>query len=693
MQISRRFRAFIVAAALAFASGTAHSQLGAQSTPAPPAQPASSASGLQLDAMDKSVDACTDFYKFACGNWMANNPVPADRSSWGRFDELQERNNETLKKILESAAAGTDAGAKKIGDYYASCMDESAINSKGAAPLDPLLKKIAALTSPTALAPLVAELHTIGINPFFGFGTEADFKDASVEMAIADQGGMGLPDRDYYFRDDAKSVELRKQYVEHVGKMAGLLGDTPERAAALGQGLGQAEAVMKIETALAKAALDVVSRRDPNKIYHKLSVAELQALTPQFQWQQYFSGIGSPPIYALNVTEPDFFKALGQTIASTPIDELKAYLRWHVAHASAAILSAPFVNENFRFYGTLLTGAKELRPRWKRCVQYTDDDLGEALGQAFVKEAFGPQAKADTLKMVHELEAALEKDIHGLAWMTETTKKEALTKLKAISDKIGYPEQWRDYSALTITRGDALGNSQRSNAFEFRRNLAKIGKPVDKTEWEMTPPTVNAYYNPLENNINFPAGILQPPFYSAKADAAVNFGGAGAVIGHELTHGFDDQGRQFDARGNLKDWWTPADAKAFEDRAQCFVDYYSSLTAVDDVKLNGKLTLGENAADNGGLRISLMAYLARTSAAPAATIDGFTPEQRVFLGWGQVWCENTRPERARMLAQTNPHSPGRERVNGVVANMPEFQKAFSCKAGAPMVRQTQCRVW
>jgi len=673
----------VVALTLTFAFGTAHSQVGAQSPPAQPAPATPSASGLQLDAMDKSVDACTDFYKFACGNWMAKNPVPADRSSWGRFDELQERNNETLKKILESAAAGTDAGAKKIGDYYASCMDESAINTKGAAPLDPLLKKIAALTSPTALAPLVAELHTIGINPFFSFGTEADFKDASVEMAIADQGGMGLPDRDYYFRDDAKSVELRKQYVEHVGKMAGLLGDAP----------GQAEAVMKVETALAKAALDVVSRRDPNKIYHKLSVAELQALTPQFQWQQYFSGIGSPPIYALNVTEPDFFKALGQTIASTPIDELKAYLRWHVAHASAAILSAPFVNENFRFYGTQLTGAKELRPRWKRCVQYTDDDLGEALGQAFVKEAFGPQAKADTLKMVHELEAALEKDINSLAWMTETTKKEALTKLHAISEKIGYPEQWRDYSALTITRGDALGNSQRSNAFEFRRSLAKIGKPVDKTEWEMTPPTVNAYYNPLENNINFPAGILQPPFYSAKADAAVNFGGAGAVIGHELTHGFDDQGRQFDARGNLKDWWTAADAKAFEDRAQCFVDYYSSLTAVDDVKLNGKLTLGENAADNGGLRISLMAYLARTSAAPAATIDGFTPEQRVFLGWGQVWCENTRPELARMLAQTNPHSPGRERVNGVVANMPEFQKAFSCKAGAPMVRQTQCRVW
>ena len=649
--------------------------------------PKASVSGLQLDAMDSTADACTDFYQYACGAWMAKNPVPADRSSWGRFDELQEHNNEALRKILDAAAAGHDPAAKKIGDYYASCMDETAIDKKAAAPLDPLLKRIAALTSVNGLPPLVAELHTIGVKPFFSFGAEADFKDASVEMAIADQGGLGLPDRDYYFRDDAKSVELRKQYIEHIGKMAALLGEKPDEAAPA------AEQAMKIETALAKAALDAVSRRDPNKIYHKLTVAELQALTPQFQWQQYFTGIGAPPVYALNVTEPEFFKALGQTLASASIDEIKSYLRWHVAHSSAPVLATPFVAENFRFYGTLLTGAKELRPRWKRCVQYTDGDLGEALGQAFVKEAFGPQAKADTLKMVHELEAALETDIHGLAWMTETTKKEALVKLHAITEKIGYPERWRDYSALTIVRGDAMGNSQRSNAFEFHRQLTKIGKPVDKTEWEMTPPTVNAYYNPLENNINFPAGILQPPFYSASADSAVNFGGSGAVIGHELTHGFDDQGRQFDARGNLKDWWTPADAKAFDDRARCFVDQYASLTAVDDVKLNGKLTLGENVADNGGLRVSLMAYLARIVVEPAKPMDGFTPEQRLFLGWGQVWCDNMRPELARMLAQTNPHSPGRERVNGVVSNMPEFQKAFSCKAGAPMVRQTPCRVW
>jgi len=682
-----------VALPLAAILTIAHTRIRAQQ-PSPPARPAnpappapSSSSGLQLDALDKTADACTDFYQFACGGWIAKNPVPSDRASWGRFEELQERNNETLHRILETAAAGRDPESKKIGDYYASCMDETAIDARGAAPLDPLLKKIAAVTSVADLAPLVAELHTVGVNVFFQFGSQADFKDASMEMAIADQGGLGLPDRDYYFKDDAKSADLRTQYLDHLARMSALLGAADNQAKA------SAQQIMNIETALAKNALDAVSRRDPNKVYHKMSNAELQALTPQFPWNRYFTGIGSPPVYALNVAEPDFIKGFGQLLATTPLDQLKAYLRWQVAHASAAVLAKPFVDENFRFFGTALTGAKELRPRWKRCVQYTDSDLGEALGQAFVKEAFGPQAKADTLKMVHELESALENDINGLAWMTPATKKEALVKLHAIADKIGYPDRWRDYSALSIVRGDALGNSQRSNAFEFHRQMAKIGKPVDKTLWLMTPPTVNAYYNPLENNINFPAGILQPPFYSAKADAAINFGGSGAVIGHELTHGFDDQGRQFDARGNLKDWWTPADAKSFEDRAQCLVDEYSGFTAIDDVKLNGKLTLGENTADNGGLRIALMAYLARTANQPPQTLDGFTPEQRVFLGWGQVWCENVRPERARMLAQINPHSPGHDRVNGVVSNTPEFQKDLACKADAPMVRKSQCRVW
>jgi putative endopeptidase len=692
-----RRRLFSAAVFVAFPLATiltvSQTRLTAQQPASPPASPASAAvpapssSGLQLDAMDKTADACTDFYQFACGGWIAKNPVPADRAGFGRFDELRERNDDTLHRILEAAASGRDPESKKIGDYYASCLDEPAIDAKGAAPLDPLLRKIAALSTVADLAPLVAELHTIGVNVFFQFGSQADFKDASVEMAIADQGGLGLPDRDYYFKDDPKSVELRAKYLEHIGRMSALLGAGSDQAG------GAARQAMAIETALAKGALDAVSRRDPNKVYHKMSNAELQALTPQFIWSRYYTGIGSPPVYALNVAEPDFLKAFGQIVAATPLDAIKAYLRWQLVNASAPVLAKAFVDENFRFFGTALTGATELRPRWKRCVQYTDSDLGEALGQAFIKEAFGPQAKADTLKMVHELEAALQTDIESVAWMTPATKKEALIKLHAVADKIGYPDHWRDYGALNVVRGDALGNSQRANAFEFHRQMSKIGKPVNKEEWAMTPPTVNAYYNPLENNINFPAGILQPPFYSARADAAVNFGGSGAVIGHELTHGFDDQGRQFDSRGNLKDWWTPADAKSFEDRAQCIVDEYAGFTAIDDVKLNGKLTLGENTADNGGLRIALMAYLTRTAGQPAAVLDGFTPEQRVFMGWGQVWCENVRPERARMLAQINPHSPGHDRVNGVVSNMPEFQKAFACKADAPMVRKNQCRVW
>src|SRR5262245_28735907 len=669
-------------AAFTFVALPLAAALGRAQTPAP------SQSGLQLEAMDRTADPCVDFYQFACGTWVANNPIPADRSTWGRFDELQEHNNETLHTILENAAAGGDARQKKIGDYYASCMDEVAINRKGTTPLEPLAKKIDAVASAADLPPLVAELHTIGVNVFFSFGSIADFKDASVEMAIADQGGLGLPDRDYYQRSDPKSVEIRKEYLAHIERIAKLVGASAERAAA------NADTVMTFETALAKNALDNVSRRDPNKIYHRMTPAELQALTPNFQWSRYFTALGAPPIYALNVTEPDFFKNLGQLLGSTPLNDIKHYLRWHVLHASAPVLPTAFVEENFRFYGATLTGAKELRPRWKRCVQYTDADLGEELGQAFVKEAFGPQAKADMLKMVHDVEAALEKDIHELSWMTETTKKEALVKLKAVAEKIGYPDHWRDYSALNVVRGDALGNSQRANTFEFKRQLNKIGKPVDKSEWEMTPPTVNAYYQPLQNNINFPAGILQPPFYSAKADKAVNYGGAGAVIGHELTHGFDDQGRQFDARGNLKDWWSAADGKAFVERAQCFDDQYAKYTAVDEVQLNGKLTLGENTADNGGLRLALMAYLASAAAEGGGkTLDGFTPEQRVFLGWGQVWCESRRPEALRMMAQTNPHSPGGYRVNGVVSNMPEFQKAFSCKTEPPMVRQNGCRVW
>jgi len=658
---------------------------------------ASSASGLELSAINRSVDPCTDFYQFACGAWTANNPIPADRSRWGRFDELQERNNDILHRVLDQAALGHDPETKKIGDFYASCMDEAAIDKKGAAPLEADFKRIAALGSIADLPGLVAALHAEGVGAFFEFGAEPDFKNAKMQIATLDQGGLGLPDRDYYFRDDPKSVELRQQYVDHVAKMSALAMEVrslveKNRFDAAAEA-ADATAVMQVETALAKGSLDAVSRRDPVRVYHKMTTAELQKLTPHFNWARYFKAAGAPAFDTVNVAEPDFMTTFDQLLGATSLNDVRAYLRWHLVHASAPVLSSAFVNENFRFYNATLQGTKELRARWRRCVQYTDGDLGEALGKAFVKEAFGTEAKADTLKMVKEIEAALEQDINSLSWMTDATKKQALVKLHAVENKIGYPDRWRDYSALKVVRGDALGNSQRANAFEFRRQMGKIGNPLDKSEWDMTPPTVNAYYEPLQNNINFPAGILQPPFYSAKADAAVNYGGAGAVIGHELTHGFDDEGRQFDAQGNLNDWWTEQDGKAYDERSACLVNQYGSFTAIDDVKLNGKLTLGENTADNGGVRLALMAYLATNATQEARELDGFTAEQRVFMGFAQIWCENRRPEYERLQAQTNPHSPGRYRVNGVVSNMPEFQKAFSCKADAPMVKQNACRVW
>jgi putative endopeptidase len=692
----KRYLAAIVIVALplsaviarAHAPSLAAAAAQANRAPTPPGAPAS-ASGLDLQFMDRAEDPCVDFYAYACGGWTKNQPIPADRSAWGRGQELQERNNTTLRRILEDAGRNpnADTDTKKIGDYYATCMDESAINAKGAAPLEPALRKIAALAGPGGMPALLADLHAKGVSAFFSFGAEADFKEANIVRAIADQGGLGLPDRDYYFRDDAKSVEIREQYVEHVRKMLGLLGS------AAGDATTAANTVMRVETALAKAALDAVARRDPSALYHKMTPAQMQTLTPAFDWAAYFTGTGAPPIDAVNVTEPEFFKAFNAVVSSTPIADLRTYLRWHLVHSSAPVLSAPFVSENFAFYGTTLTGAKELQPRWRRCVQYTDSDLGEVLGKAFVRDAFGPAAKEDTLKMVREIESSMEQDINTLSWMSDTTKKQALVKLHAVANKIGYPDRWRDYSGLAVVRGDALGNSERANTFELHSQMYRLGKPLDKSEWEMTPSTVNAYYNPLQNNINFPAGILQPPFYNAKADPAVNYGASGGIIGHELTHGFDDEGRQFDAQGNLKEWWTEADARAFEERAQCLVDEYSSFTAVDDVKVNGKLTLGENAADNGGLRLAFMSYVAALTPDRRNTVDGFTPEQRFFVSYGQSWCENARPERQRMLAQTDPHAPPRYRVNGVVSNMPEFARAFSCKADAPMVRKNACRVW
>ncbi|MGE5647498.1 MAG: M13 family metallopeptidase [Acidobacteriota bacterium] len=646
--------------------------------------------GFDISALDRSADPCTDFYQYACGAWMKNNPIPADQSRWGRFDELEERNNEILRGILEKAAAG---GAnrtpveQKIGDFYAACMDEKGIDAKGLAPIKADLDRIAALPDKSALTAEIVRLHQNGVGALFSFGSGQDFKDSTQVIAQADQGGLGLPERDYYFKTDAKSVELRKQYVAHVQKMFELAGEQPAAAAA------KAQTVMEIETALAKGSLDNVSRRDPANVYHKMTAGELAALAPAISWPRYFDGVGAPGIRSLNVAVPEFFKQMQTLISDVPLESWKTYLSWHVLHSSAPLLPTAFVNEDFAFYGRTLTGAKELRPRWKRCVQFTDSDLGEALGQKYVEETFGAEGKQRTLKMVEELERALGQDIEQLDWMTPATKKKAIEKLHAVANKIGYPAKWRDYSSVKIVPGDAIGNDRRATEFEFHRQLAKIGKPVDRNEWLMTPPTVNAYYDPQMNNINFPAGILQPPFYDNRIDDAVNYGAIGAVIGHELTHGFDDQGRQFDARGNLSDWWTAQDAREFDKRAGCLVKEYGSFTAVDDVKLNGKLTLGENTADNGGLRIAYMALMSTLAGRTTPAVDGMTPEQRFFLGWGQVWCQNVTDEAARMRASVDPHSPGRYRVNGVVRNMPEFQKAFACKAGQPMVAAPACRVW
>jgi endothelin-converting enzyme/putative endopeptidase len=653
--------------------------------------PASRPNALRFDinALDRSADPCVDFYQYACGTWMKENPIPPDQARWGRFNQLQERNRDVLHNILETAAPANpnrDRIAREIGDYYAACMDEKAIDARGLAAIQPQLDRIRNLKDKAALAEEIARLQRAGAGSVFDFGSGQDFKDSTKVIAQLDQGGLGLPDRDYYTREDAKSVELRGQYVVHVQRMFELMGEKADVAKA------HADTVMKIETALAKGSLDNVSRRDPEKVYHLMTKAELQALIPDFRWNLYLTASGAPEFQDVNVAWPDFFKTLEVEIQSASLDDWKTYLTWHAIHSESAFLPRQFATETFDFYGKTLTGAKEQRPRWKRCVDFTDNELGEALGQKFVEATFGKEGKERTLDMVDRLEKALGQDLKEVSWMSPATKEKALQKLEAIKNKIGYPDHWRDYSSVVIKRDDPLGNNDRADAFEFQRQLNKIGRPVDANEWDMSPPTVNAYYDPQMNNINFPAGILQPPFYDNDMDAAVNFGGIGMVIGHELTHGFDDEGRQFDAEGNLKDWWTPEDAKKFDEREACLVNEYSKFT-VAGVNVNGKLTLGENTADNGGARVALMALETELGNKPKPEIGGFTPEQRFFLSFGQVWCSNARDEAERLQVQTDPHSPARFRVNGVVQNMPEFQKAFSCKAAQPMTPVNACHVW
>jgi putative endopeptidase len=663
----------------------------AKSAPAEkPAAPPKKPAGFTTASLDTTADPCADFYQYSCGGWLKNNPIPADKAAWGRFNELTENNRAALHDILEKAArpGKRTANQQKIGDYYLACMNETAINKAGLGALKMELDQINLVTSKSGLAWTVARLHHEGVPVFFDMGSAIDFKDANNVIAVADQSGLALPERDYYLKTDAKSVEIQKAYVEHLTNMFKLMGDAPEKAAA------EAQTVMTIETNLAKGSMEVTLRREPANIYHKLTVEEWQALFPSFSVKNYLSPSGKLPFSSLNVTNPDFFKTVEAELKRASLDDLKTYFRWHLVHTEAAVLPTAFAQEDFSFFGRTLNGQKEQEARWKRCSRMVDRDLGEALGQVYVEKYFPKEAKDRILKLVYALEGALRQDIRTLPWMSQPTKQQALVKLAAIENKIGYPDHWRDYSRLQTTPDDALGNTMRSAAFEFQRQMGKIGKPPDRREFGMTPPTVNAYYNPSENNVNFPAGILQPPFFDFKADDGLNYGAIGAGIGHELTHGFDDSGRQFDAKGNLRDWWTAEDAKAFNERAQCIVDEYSGFTAVDDVKINGKLTLGENTADNGGLRIADMALLSTLSAAAQKEkIDGFTPEQRLFLGWGQLWCENQSPEAARNQTLTNSHALGKFRVNGVVRNMPEFRRAWGCKAGAPMAPENACRVW
>jgi putative endopeptidase len=647
--------------------------------------------GFDTANLDKTCKPCDDFFQFAMGGWMKNNPIPPEYSSWGSFTVLADKNQQALRQILEAAEksnAPAGSNERKVGDFYASCMDTAAIEAAGTKPIDAVLQRIAETTNARGLPALAAQLQQQGIGVLFRFTSGQDAKESTQVIAIALQGGLGLPERDYYLRDDDKSKKLRDDYTKHAAKMFELLGDTPDKAAA------EAITVLNLETALAKASMSNVDLRDPIKTYHKMKLAEVQSLTPDLSWDSYLKTAGHAAVTEMNVAQPDFFKALDTQLTSTPLEDWKTYFRWHVLDAAAPALPEKFVNEDFDFRGRTLTGAKQIQPRWKRCVQATDRNLGEALGQVYVQKYFPPEAKAHALEMVHNLITALRDDLKTLPWMGPETRAQATAKLEAFAVKIGYPDKWRDYSALKVDRGSYLQNLQRGAEFEFQRRLNKIGQPVDRTEWGMTPPTVNAYNNSSMNEIVFPAGIMQPPFYDPKADDAVNYGGMGAVIGHEITHGFDDHGSQFDGRGNLKNWWSPDDLKNFKERAQCVSDQFDGYVVNGDLHENGKLVLGESIADLGGLTISYAAYEKSLQGKPRPPDkDGFTSEQQFFLGWAQVWGANERLEFARLMANTNPHPLPRFRGNGPLSNMAEFAQAFACKKGDAMVRAQVCKIW
>jgi putative endopeptidase len=648
---------------------------------------------LDLTAMDRTADPCVDFFQFACGGWVAHNPIPPDQSSWSAYAKMQDENRTLLRALLEQAGKGGASrtpNQQKIGDYYSACMDETTIDARGASPLGPQLSAIAGITSVSDMARIVAVSHTRMLargSVLFAVAAEQDARDATETIAAVDQSGLGLPDRDYYLKDDAKSKELRDRYVDHVARVLQLLGDTPEQAAA------GARTALRIETDLARGHMSRVDRRNPDNTYHRMPRARLTEMMPSWPWDRYFEQMGIGQIKDLNVTSPGYFTALERQLTTVPLNDWKTYLRWHAARLASPYLSAAFVNADFDFFSRTLTGARELQPRWKRCVGRVDRHLGEALGQVYVEKYFTADTRARTLRMVTQIEKAMEEDVNSLEWMSAATKGQAIEKLHGVTNKIGHPATWRDYSAVTIAPADFFGDAANAMAFEVHRQLDKIGKPLVRGEWYLTPPTVNANYDPQMNEINFPAGVLQPPAFDPKMDDAPNYGNTGATIGHELTHGFDDEGRRFDARGNLRDWWTAADAREFERRASCISDQYSSYIAVDDVHVNGKLTLGEDVADLGGLILAYRAWLGETAAKKPAAVDGLTPSQRFFVGYGQSWCSSSRPETMRMRAITDPHSPEKYRTDGVLSNMPEFSQAFSCKAGQPMVKAPVCKVW
>jgi len=653
---------------------------------------------LDVSSMDKSVDPCVDFYHYSCGGWQKKNPIPPDQTSWSVYAKLHQDNVDYLRHMLEQAAQPgrqRTAVEQETGDFYAACMDETAIDQRGLSPIQSKLDAIAKVQSIKDLTPLVANLqftfrqYSYTSSMLFAAGSAQDPDNSEQVIAEVDQGGLGLPDRDYYTKTDDRSKAIRAQYLLHVQKVFELSGDNAATAK------NNAETVMRMETALAQASLTRVDRRDPHKLVHKMKVAELSKLAPNFDWPRYYRELQYPAFEILNVDAPEFLKEVNTLLASEPVENWKTYFRFHVVDTSSPYLSSNFVQENFEFYRKYLRGAKEMQPRWKRCVQYTDYSLPDALGEVYVAKVFSPELKQSTLDMVQRIETAMGQRIRGLAWMSPETKKQALVKLAGIRNKIGYPDKWRDYSSAKIVPNDFAGDVERAHQFESRRDINKIGKPVDHGEWDISPPTVDAYFNPQMNDINFPAGVLQPPLFDAKMDDAPNYGDTGGTIGHELTHGFDDEGSQFDAHGNLRDWWTKLDREKFDTRTQCVDDQYSSYVVVEDVHLNGKLTLGENVADLGGEILAFMAWKDKTKDMHLESVDGLTPEQRFFVGFAQWDCANERPEDMRVRVVTDPHSPPEQRINGVLVNMPEFQQAYACKSGQPMVKPADkiCKVW